>query len=100
MRCRGSERPFAGVRWVVIGDGPLRAELEDLTRAGGVADITVYAGAVPDAERDEWLDRASVFVMPSRPPEGGRGGEGFGIAYLEAATTSSPAVAGNVGGAA
>ena len=38
--------------------------------------------------------------MPSRLPPEGLGGEGFGIAYLEAAAWGLPAVAGNVGGAA
>jgi phosphatidylinositol alpha-1,6-mannosyltransferase len=37
--------------------------------------------------------------MPSRIPPGGIGGEGFGIAYLEANALGLPVVAGNEGGA-
>ena len=37
--------------------------------------------------------------MPSRLPAGGKGGEGFGIAFLEASAHGLPVVAGNVGGA-
>ena len=37
--------------------------------------------------------------MPSRLPGGEIGGEGFGIAYMEAAAHGLPVVAGNVGGA-
>jgi len=87
------------VRWVVIGDGPLRPELEELARAHGVAEITQFLGAVSDGERDQWLRRATLFAMPSRLPEGSLAGEGFGIVFLEAAAYGKPVVAGNVGGA-
>lgn len=85
-------------RWLVIGDGPLRAELEASARRLGVADVVTFAGRVGDKQRDEWLDRAEVFAMPSRLPER-LGGEGFGIVYLEAAAHGLPVVAGSVGGA-
>ena len=86
------------VRWVVIGDGRLRPWLERLASAHGVADSTAFLGRVPDAERDAWLDRAHAFALPARVPAGG-GGEGFGIAFLEAGGHGLPVVAGNVGGA-
>ena len=86
-------------RWIVIGDGPLRAELIELARVHGVSDSVVFTGWLSDSERDAWLDRAHVFAMPSRLPPRGRGGEGFGIVYLEAAAHTLPVVAGNVGGA-
>jgi phosphatidylinositol alpha-1,6-mannosyltransferase len=87
------------VRWVIIGDGPLRAELEALASARGVAQSSVFLGAVGDEERDAWLRRADVLAMPSRLPGPGRAGDGFGIVYLEAAACGVPVVAGNVGGA-
>jgi phosphatidylinositol alpha-1,6-mannosyltransferase len=87
------------VQWVVIGDGPLRSELEGLARAGGISDAVRFLGSVSDEERNDWLRRATVFAMPSRLPGGGLAGEGFGIAYLEAASYGKPVVAGNVGGA-
>jgi phosphatidyl-myo-inositol dimannoside synthase len=87
------------VRWVVVGDGPLREELVELARDGGVSDCVEFTGSVSDSERDAWLDRAHVFAMPSRLPVRGQGGEGFGIVYLEAGAHSLPVVAGNVAGA-
>ena len=87
------------VQWVVIGDGPLRGELEALARAHGVADSVRFLGALSDAERDTWLRRADLLAMPSRLPGAGRAGEGFGIVYMEAAAYGKPVVAGNVGGA-
>jgi len=85
-------------RWLVVGDGPLRAELEALAGELGVAERVSFLGRLTDEERDQALDRAAVFVMPSRLPPHGDGGEGFGIAYLEAALRGVPSVAGNVGG--
>jgi phosphatidylinositol alpha-1,6-mannosyltransferase len=86
------------VEWVVIGDGPLRGELEARAHAEGVADAVRFLGAVPDRQRDEWLRRAHVFAMPSRLPAHGAG-EGFGIVYLEAGAYGKPVLAGNVAGA-
>ena len=86
-------------RWVVVGDGPLRSELEARAIELGVIDAVHFVGAVSDAERDAWLDRARVFVMPSRLPPSGAGGEGFGIVYLEAGAHGLPVVAGAVAGA-
>jgi phosphatidylinositol alpha-1,6-mannosyltransferase len=88
-----------GARWIVVGEGPLRAELEAGAERLGVRDAVVFAGAVSDAQRDAWLDRALVFAMPSRLPPGGAGGEGFGIAFLEAGAHGLPVVAGAVAGA-
>lgn len=87
------------VQWVVVGDGPLRGELE--ARAGrlGLDGAVRFLGAVPDAERDLWLRRAALLAMPSRLPDDGRAGEGFGIVFMEAAVHGKPVVAGNVGGA-
>jgi phosphatidyl-myo-inositol dimannoside synthase len=89
-----------GVRWLVAGDGSLRVELKQQAAVLGVREDVEFLGAVPDAERDAALDRAHVFVMPSREPDGGFGGEGFGIAYLEASARGLPVVAGSAGGVA
>lgn len=87
------------VRWVVVGDGSLRSELEasaaDLDMGGNVQ----FVGVLDDERRDLWLARSHVFAMPSRVPAGGLGGEGFGIAYLEASAQGLPVVAGAAGGA-
>lgn len=87
------------VQWVVLGDGSLRGEIEVLARSYGVADSIRFLGAVSDEQRDAWLRRTHLLAMPSRLPAGGFGGEGFGIAYLEAGAYGKPVVAGNVGGA-
>jgi glycosyltransferase involved in cell wall biosynthesis len=74
-----------GAQLVVLGEGPERAELEQLARE---LDVAVYLpGRVPDVAA--WLRRADVLVHPVR-------WEGFGLALLEAMLASLPVVATNV----
>ncbi len=86
-------------QWVIVGDGSLRRQIEQLAAAQGVADAIHLCGTVSDEQRDHWLNRAHVFAMPSRVPANGGGGEGFGIAYLEAGVHGLPVIAGRAGGA-
>jgi phosphatidyl-myo-inositol dimannoside synthase len=85
-------------RWAIVGDGALRVEIERLAEVQGVRDALSLYGAVSDQRRDQLLNRAHVFAMPSRLPPSG-GGEGFGIVYLEAGVHALPVIAGRVGGA-
>jgi phosphatidylinositol alpha-1,6-mannosyltransferase len=85
-------------RWVVVGDGPLRAALESRAAAYGVRDRVQFTGQVTDDERDALFRSSHVFVMPARTPANGAG-EGFGIVFLEANLHGLPVVAGRVGGA-
>lgn len=86
-------------RWVVVGDGELRPELEATAAAGGLGDAVLFAGATTDVRRDAWFDSAHVFAMPSRVPADG-GGEGYGLVYLEAGMRGLPCVAGDAGAVA
>ena len=83
-------------RLVVIGDGQLRPVYRAWANSLGLDDAVTFLGELPDEARDQWLDTASVFALPSRV--GSTGGEGFGIVYLEAAVHGLPVVAANVGG--
>lgn len=93
------QRLVPDVQWLVAGDGPLRGELEARVAKAGLDDAVKFLGRVTDEERDALLGRAWVFAMPSRLPDRGAGGEGFGIVYLEAASAGVPVLAGNVAGA-
>jgi phosphatidylinositol alpha-1,6-mannosyltransferase len=86
-------------RWRVLGDGPLRASLDERAGALGLHDAVTFLGRVSDDERDAELRGADVFCMVSRLPASGLAGEGFGIVYLEANAHRLPVVAGDVGGA-
>ncbi|HLX19048.1 MAG TPA: glycosyltransferase, partial [Gaiellaceae bacterium] len=64
-----------------------RAALESLARELGVESRVFLLGRVPDVAA--WLQRASVYVQPSR-------WEGFGLAVLEAMVCGLPVVATDV----
>jgi glycosyltransferase involved in cell wall biosynthesis len=74
---------------IIIGDGPKRKELEDLTRSKGLEDKVVFTGFQSDVE--EWLPALDVFVLPSLT-------EGTPMALLEAMSLGIPVIASAVGG--
>lgn len=80
-----------GVAYVIAGDGPDRARLEQKAEALGVADAVVFTGYVDEAEKAAHYRLADCFAMPSR-------GEGFGIVLLEAMACGVPVVASEADG--
>ncbi len=76
-------------RFVLVGDGPVRPEIERLAAGYGIADDVVFAGEQRDLVA--WLSVADVFLLPSAQ-------ESFGLAALEAMACEVPVVASRVGG--
>lgn len=74
---------------VLIGDGPLRPELETLAQAEGVAGHVFFLGDRSDIHA--LLRGLDLFVMSSVT-------EGYSIALLEACASALPIVATDVGG--
>lgn len=73
----------------IVGDGPLRPELERLVKELGVSDQVRFAGFVEDVT--PFLAEASIFAMPSAT-------EGAPIALIEAMAAGCAIVASRVGG--
>src|SRR6185295_11034305 len=71
--------------YVVVGEGDDSARLQDLARQSGVSDRVRFAGPVDHETLMDAYRMADLFVMPST-------GEGFGIAFLEAMATGTPAL--------
>jgi len=76
---------LAGVRYLVIGDGPERERLERLAHSLGVGDRVEFAGQLAPAVALARARTATCFVMPSTD-------EAFGVAYIEAMAAGIPAV--------
>jgi glycosyltransferase involved in cell wall biosynthesis len=74
----------------VIGDGPVRPEVEQLF-SGPIQDRVQWLGQKSQAEIAELLSTAWVYVWPGH-------GEAYGLAYLEAQAAGAPVVAEAVAG--
>ncbi|GGF69950.1 glycosyl transferase [Paenibacillus albidus] len=73
----------------IIGDGPSRAELENLAQALGIYNETIFYGYTLHPE--EFMPFFDIFVLPSRA-------EAFGSVFAEAALSCLALVGTNVGG--
>ncbi|MDQ3951671.1 MAG: glycosyltransferase [Actinomycetota bacterium] len=82
---------------VVIGDGPLRAALEQ--RATRLLEGVRFLGPQPRSEVKRWLNRAKVFCVPPVVSSSGNA-EGFGLVFLEAQAMGTPVVTFGSGGVA
>ena len=89
----------AGARahYAVVGTGPHEPVLRALAAELAVADRVHFTGALPDPEVADAYATADVYVGLSRQ-EGLASVEGFGISFIEAAASGTPAVAGDSGG--
>jgi colanic acid/amylovoran biosynthesis glycosyltransferase len=92
-------RDGVAARLVVLGDGPLRAELEAHAAQAGVSDRVNFLGACPHPEVVQWMRRAAVVAVPSVTAASGDE-EGLPTVVLEAAALGRPVVACDAGGTA
>jgi phosphatidyl-myo-inositol dimannoside synthase len=79
--------------YLVAGEGDDRARLEGLARQLDVQDRVLFVGLVDTSELADYYRLADVFVMPSTQ-------EGFGIVFLEAASSGLKLIGGNSDGSA
>jgi glycosyltransferase involved in cell wall biosynthesis len=88
----GVARSFPDAHLTMIGDGPLRAACEDLSRALGIGDRVSFPGVVDHAEVAREMARSRCFVQHSVRPRSGDS-EGTPVAVLEASASGLPVVA-------
>jgi glycosyltransferase involved in cell wall biosynthesis len=70
----------------IVGDGPERPRLEDITRSLGLASCVDFFGAVENSDLPRFYRRATLLVLPSLE-------EGFGLVVAEALGCGCPVAA-------
>lgn len=79
------------VRFLVLGDGHLRASLKDRAREKNVSDRVEFLGHVSQERLPAYLHASDIFIRPSLS-------EGLGSSFLEAMCGGLPVIATPVGG--
>ena len=82
---------FPDVQLLVVGDGSLRAAMEQQAMALGCDDAVTWAGRQPQEELSQYYIRMDIVLMPSRS-------EGFGLTAIEAMAHGCVVVASDIGG--
>ncbi|MEX1112610.1 MAG: glycosyltransferase family 4 protein [Candidatus Andersenbacteria bacterium] len=80
-----------GAHLIILGDGPLKHDLERLVAELGLSDRVTLSGFVPETRKLQILRAADIYVSAAKH-------EGFGIVFIEAMDASLPIVATNDGG--
>jgi colanic acid/amylovoran biosynthesis glycosyltransferase len=81
----------------IIGEGPLRADLQQRIDAAGLGERVTLLGARKQEEVRGWLARASMFILPSVVTSRGDR-DGIPVALMEAMAVGLPVVSTRVSG--
>ena len=84
-------RKYQDLQLVLIGEGIMRCELEELVAALGLHERVRFVGAMPHHQLRAWYNAADVFCLASEQ-------EGWPNVVLESLACGAPVVATQVGG--
>lgn len=79
------------VKFIIVGDGPLRRPLEYKARLLKVRDRIIFLGEQPHSLLPGYLQISDIFIRPSLS-------EGFGNSFVEAMAAGIPVIATDAGG--
>ena len=82
---------YPATQLLVVGDGSLRASMEEQAAQLGCASHIRFVGRQPQEELSQWYSQMDIVLMPSRS-------EGFGLTAIEAMAHGCVMVASDVGG--
>jgi glycosyltransferase involved in cell wall biosynthesis len=86
------------VHHVIVGDGSMRQDLEQLVQDLGMQSHVTMTGGLPFEDLLRCFQSCELFLMPNRTmPDGDT--EGFGLVFLEANACGKPVIGGRAGGA-
>lgn len=91
--------PF-NAHWMVVGDGPCRAELIGLARDLGLSNQVSFLGRVSDDDLLALYNACDVFVLTPEEQrwESWLDSEGFGLVLHEAGACGKPVITSNISG--
>lgn len=78
-------------KWVLVGSGPYRREIEAAVERRGLSKRVVFTGRSSERDLHAWYEAASIFVHPTRY-------EGSSLVTLEAMGHRRPVIAARAGG--
>jgi glycosyltransferase involved in cell wall biosynthesis len=84
-----------GLRLTLIGDGPERRPLEQLTDELGISDYISFLGARSEQEVRHAMRQADVFALPCRVSDDGDR-DGIPVVLMEAMACSVPVICGDL----
>ncbi|MBO8175158.1 MAG: glycosyltransferase [Thermococcus sp.] len=79
------------VRFIIVGDGPEKKSLQELTYELKISGYVIFTGRVSFEELKEWYGVADIFVLPSLS-------EGKPVAIYEAMSSECAVIASNING--
>jgi len=82
-------RPGSGIHLYLVGDGPRRAELEELAKHHNIEKMIIFKGWVPKDSLPEIYNQGDIFILPSLD-------EGIPNAVLEAMACGLPVISTSV----
>ena len=70
----------------IVGDGPLKQELENYTKELKLTDKIIFTGFLGNKEKEKYILDSSIFILPSYT-------ESFGLVLIEAMSYGLPCIA-------
>jgi glycosyltransferase involved in cell wall biosynthesis len=83
----------SAIKVVLLGEGGMKRQLEDLCHSLGIADVVDFVGGVAHDQVPDYMGSMDIFVMPSVHDS-----ETLGVAAIEAQAMGLPVVATRIGG--
>jgi colanic acid/amylovoran biosynthesis glycosyltransferase len=88
---------YPNLHYQIVGDGPLRARLEELAGRLGLANNVEFLGALSQEKVVKLYQHAQIFLLPSIVARSGEE-EGQSLALVEAQASGLPVIATRTGG--
>jgi phosphatidylinositol alpha-1,6-mannosyltransferase len=91
-------RKFPDITYLIVGDGPQQAALQQIARGSGIADLVKFASHIDHGRIADFYHTADIVLLPNRTECGEA--DGLPLVFLEANACAKPVIGGKAGGSA